>query len=364
MAKIYVLGAGASKGIHRGMPDMMVLNKKVRDLVWQSNQAVFVRLQSFIRTMFPHWRKGRNFTLEELLTLLDSVANQNRPFAGFSLDHLKQLQADFLFGINEAISQLIVASNISVVESFEQYMGLVLPFLNSLENTDAIISLNYDTLIDGRIGDGLFHNDIFTRINHQGSVSDRANYGFDPRYALVDKKKPSQYRSFPFVPIYKLHGSFNWLYCRQCKQIDVTLINPKNQRLLPYDASSGSLGTCPDCKSAFEPVIITPSLIKEYKNPYLKRIWAKAKRALARADEIIFVGYSMPDADMILRTMFIESIVTNRSKRAVVPTISVVDYSQSDNGKVKRQYERWFGDINYHKDGFSEYIKQHCPATP
>ena len=104
--------------------------------------------------------------------------------------------------------------------------------------------------------------------------------------------------------------------------------------------------------------------MKEYSNPHLREIWQQAQNALAQADEVIFVGYSMPDADIVLRTMFVEGIVTNRATRVKSPVITLVDYSRSETTKVVQQYQRRFGKLTYFKDGFAKYIQQYIIVNP
>ena len=125
---------------------------------------------------------------------------------------------------------------------------------------------------------------------------------------------------------------------------------------------------CTICKP---PVIITPTLLKDYDNPKILEVWDIAEKLLQNADKVVFVGYSLPDADIILRTMFTKSFYTNRVNLPQKNlTIEVVDYVEEPkrNLKVKPDtYDRYyknFGSITYDWTGFSEYIERACVTIP
>jgi NAD-dependent SIR2 family protein deacetylase len=357
MATVYVLGAGSSVGIHGGMPSMDALNRKVGELVWNSSKGIFPNIKRFVLTSLPHIANVSQFQLEIVLTELDSLANNKKRLGSYTKSQIQDLRAYLLFAINEAMSQALDQYGMSVEEAFEAYMNYLVPFLNSLQTEDAIISMNYDTILDGRIGYSLFHGDIW--YEHPRGLSDEANYGFEPRYAIGGNPNPKPYHSHAHIPFYKLHGSFNWLYCSKCQEIDIRLVNPKGQRLLPYDATTTSLGICPACQNNYEPVIITPTLLKDYVNPYLKRIWQKAKETLIQADKIVFVGYSLPDADKDLCDMFVAAIQLNRNINGTKPSITVVDYAINEPRptSVEQRYTDKFGTVNYSPAGFLKYIE-------
>ena len=90
-------------------------------------------------------------------------------------------------------------------------------------------------------------------------------------------------------------------------------------------------------------------------HPQLRLIWDRAKDALRGADEVVFVGYSMPDADNDLK-YWLRRTLNRRPK----PKITVVDYKQPDAERPTLEQERYtrnFGaDIAYHTGGFDDYV--------
>lgn len=98
---------------------------------------------------------------------------------------------------------------------------------------------------------------------------------------------------------------------------------------MPYGADFKSLGICPDCQNKYEPVIITPTLLKDYANPYLKLSGRKPREKLRQTDDVVFIGYSLPDADKDLCDMFVRAIQSNHSVKGKKPrSITVVDDAQ------------------------------------
>src|SRR5947207_2803724 len=97
-------------------------------------------------------------------------------------------------------------------------------------------------------------------------------------------------------PLYKPHGSLNWLYCRACQKLDVTA----GIKSVHYIFCDPAL-VCPECHSRYEALIVAPTMFKSYSNLILAEIWRAVEDRLANAAEVVFIGYSLPDADVHLR---------------------------------------------------------------
>ena len=105
---------------------------------------------------------------------------------------------------------------------------------------------------------------------------------------------------------------------------------------------------CPECGGTrYEPVIVTPTFLKSYDNPFIKDIWRAIEAELRRAERITFIGYSLPDADIMLRTMF-----SRAWYQAKCPVTVVNSDSQS-----KSNYERLFGHVRFIGKGFRQYVQ-------
>jgi len=86
-------------------------------------------------------------------------------------------------------------------------------------------------------------------------------------------------------------------------------------------------------------------------------IWQRAERALRDAGKVVFIGYSLPDADYHIKYLLQKALY-----RMPRPEIVVVDLKPADaalpTGEEVR-YKRLFGpDISYHIGGFAEYVDE------
>ena len=102
------------------------------------------------------------------------------------------------------------------------------------------------------------------------------------------------------VPLLKLHGSLNWLWCPKCKEIFVDDKSVAHK----YNRES----CLKKCGGLREPLIVPPN---PQKGEYLKTIhtlWQKADTQLKKADRIVVVGYSLPDADTSAKQLLKESV--------------------------------------------------------
>jgi hypothetical protein len=149
-----------------------------------------------------------------------------------------------------------------------------------LEET-AFLSMNYDVLLD--------------RVIHS-SVSHIPDYGIDGFYdpgpeASSDEKERAS------VLILKLHGSLNWRACDNCH----ILRNLKEYVIWPGDK-------CVDCgEQAARPMLIRPTLLKDFRHRVWKDVWRRAGHVLAGASRWIFVGYSLPLADVWMLRLLAQS---------------------------------------------------------
>ena len=106
--------------------------------------------------------------------------------------------------------------------------------------------------------------------------------------------------------------------------------------------------------------------MKDYSNSFITHLWHEAQQRLHYADEVIFVGYSMPDADIVLRMFFTRAIYANKLIRGKRCQIRVVDFvkpecrSSIEPTDVQQRYMQLFGEIDYDFTGFEEFIKRDC----
>ena len=72
------------------------------------------------------------------------------------------------------------------------------------------------------------------------------------------------------------------------------------------------------------PAIIPPTYAKLQRQPWLRRTWNRAFRAIKEAKLLIFIGYSMPESDGFMRAM-IQGALAARSDPDPGPEVFVVN---------------------------------------
>jgi hypothetical protein len=143
---------------------------------------------------------------------------------------------------------------------------------STLESGDSVISFNYDCLIDEAL-----------RSNGGRRWDPERGYGLDLSEGAdfwkqwgggPDAKKP--------IKLLKLHGSLNWDRTGET----ICLLDA------PYERESAA--------GAIVPPLGRKPVAEE---PYL-HAWRAARTAVKSAERLIVIGYSLPDADHLVRALF------------------------------------------------------------
>jgi hypothetical protein len=143
---------------------------------------------------------------------------------------------------------------------------------------DCVISLNYDCVVDRSLSE------------HAGSrfAADRGGYGVEASSG-ADAWKGTAPGPTPknSIELLKLHGSLNWAGA-----------------MVPL-----SLRT--DIYKQVEPGVIQPPLTnKPVENEPFATIWRNARKSVRTARRLILVGYSMPIADGLVRSLLSTDLKT------------------------------------------------------
>jgi len=142
-----------------------------------------------------------------------------------------------------------------------------------LQPQDVIISFNYDLVLEKAFSE--------------------SKIPFD--YGISKPQKDDRL-------ILKLHGSANWVYCKNC-----THSYPTNN-YSGLDALQGKI-KCHNCKKKkLEPILIPPTLYKDYQDQerggMIQGLWAKANEELYTANKVVFIGFSMAQTDAYAQELF------------------------------------------------------------
>lgn len=190
--------------------------------------------------------------------------------------------------------------------------------LRSPDRPYALISLNYDTLLDDALRSGVAPPD----------------YGFDqPGCGEGGGKGPL---------LLKLHGSLNWVHCKACDRVGVTKGDVAH--LLPGRRTL----TCSQCGSTrLDGLLVSPTMLRHGLPHPLQSVWERAFQTLRRADRLVFVGYSLPAADVAVLHLIQRALLTRCGQAR--PAIEVINHSD----RTVSHFRRLFGpEIRFDLSGF------------
>jgi hypothetical protein len=100
-----------------------------------------------------------------------------------------------------------------------------------------------------------------------------------------------------------------------------------------------------------------PTFLKNFSNPQYKLIWQNAGIELSEASRIVFIGYSLPQADFEMRQL-LSRMIRDDAK------IIVVDYGDKLNTKTSetiKRYNVFFGNRKpkFYLKGAKDFILNH-----
>ncbi len=200
-----------------------------------------------------------------------------------------------------------------------------------------IISTNYDFSLD-RV--------LFEGIKPWNENYDKTDFGFtwrDPDDGqLVHPARDAILR------LYKLHGSLNWLACHRCGNIYVNFL----RTVVDLSDSDGQWGTCHCGFKPLRAVLVAPSLVRRYRDRNLLSVWRSAWESLRLADEVVFVGYSLPTEDVGIRALLLRAMLARRTQ----PNVRVVSSSLD----ALPRYRQLFKNCRFTDDGLRSFLDGNC----
>lgn len=299
---------------------------------------------------------GDIYNVEYLMSVLSLAAITN-PDLPFDIGEKRVTVTEAL----EILKQLVwrVYSRMERLPSWQDayrlFVRALKKFKNEGDHSIEIVTTNYDMLPEmlmHAIGQQATTPDEFERI----PLPDNFTTGHDlARKSVGDY---SVYVKAGAKNLHKLHGSVNWFVKKDGNEGKA---HCWDQMFSPIQ--DGILFHVPFCTTElaeipedFIPIIVPPSIIKEYKIPVILRAWQNASKAMANADKVVFIGYSFPPTDTVMK-FFLGSSLANNQKGC---RISIIDRNTA--GVMGSLKDIFVDDICEHIDKinveFKELIKQ------
>lgn len=268
---VYVVGAGFSAGL--GYP----LTSDLLFRLWEKidDDNFKRRLEKVIRFHHPSFKPQRFMSFPNIEQLLSEIqVNQqlfgaSRQYEGnFTKPKLQAYYGELLQNIFDWFHEISTA-----VESNSQQMTWLNQFKNKVHKENAaIISFNWDLELDWL----LFEKDLSS-----------TSYGFS-----------GDINSQPIL--LKPHGSLNWFEEEQGE----FLSSSKRTRIFTSRGKDSvyafSEYRAPISKTGrtYTPLIVPPVYLKKFNKPVFRGLWRNCTSILSTAKKIVFLGYSMPLADL------------------------------------------------------------------
>ena len=338
--KVYILGAGFS------YPSKMPMQKDLLNLIltFEPNTLAFNaielvasqrKLKNFL-SIFGNKDIGTINVIEDLFTILDKAYLHEENFQRYTWQDLYNIRKELVDLIIATIdnSQNNIGTNIEIYKKFVNYLTKSKNIENSL------IILNWDTLFETSFLK--YTNNIFI------------DYCFYS-YGLKENHIPHIHlkaRGKKNLKVLKLHGSINWLECTNCGRIYVD--NESN--IAKEKIKCKYCKITEETKYDLKPLIITPTLLKQLNNLHIKSTWNNAFIELQEADEIIFIGYSLPKADFELMYLLKKSLYYYDKIKVILAPVD--GPKNNKNSSVHQRYLDLFGDkVEFYFDGLENWVK-------
>lgn len=334
---VLILGAGATRACGGPLTDEILPQAFKGSLDVKRVKP----LEEFLVDTFhvPHDRRARDVypPLPLLLSLIDTSLALEHPLSSQrSIQRLREVRSAIEYAIFAVIHQMLFAwATFHYSLIFSLFVAD-----NRLRHQPRIISLNYDVLIDNALLE-------FGR-----------GFGFKPPDYGCDIEIDRGWDA-TFGVLLKLHGSLNWAYCPGCHYLQLDTIDKGGgiiwtRKLIDLYTVER---TCQRCNHTLHPVLVTPTAHKTYSNPHIQSVWYRAEKELRRADEVYFVGYSLPSEDVEVIHLL------KRGTQHLAPNkMTVVDLDPDrrtlHENPVGRRYAALFGEVNWSPLGLEGWLEE------
>jgi hypothetical protein len=176
-----------------------------------------------------------------------------------------------------------------------------------VDSTSPVITLNYDTILET-----LLHEISSSRFNMEAMYS-----GMLRPTRLRAGNGAFGSRTLDSCKVFKLHGSINWYFSGNAHYF--------GEEILFSDFYTNKLENI-DLSIDKVPLIVPPTFDKSIflKNETIKHFWRLASKQITLSKKIVFIGYSFPKSDLLIRYFLKEScsnleeiVVVDKSEKPV-----------------------------------------------
>lgn len=235
-------------------------------------------MQDIIKFHHPTFSLKRRTSFPDIEQLLTEMAvNQDlfnasrRAEGGFTAERLEQTRNELLFTIASWFHKLYEDA------SETDWLDVIVKKFQS--EKAAIVSFNWDLVLDHRL--------ISENIGAE-------SYGLTE--TLGDRPV-----------LLKPHGSLNWYKGTQLQHVSeakrVEIFHDEDESKCVH-AFLPPRGVKSKAGKRYDPLIIPPTYFKDFKDTIFQRLWKNCTEVLSTPRQLVFLGYSLPAADLHAQFIF------------------------------------------------------------
>ena len=357
---VYFLGAGFSAdagGPIQNQIIQFILDDKFIEK-FQSNPEVIKARKSFIKfiekTLSIDKKLWDNIALEDIFTPIDRALSTGKSFKNFGTNELIKLREEFHLLMGSAIKFGVDnENNKDYINEFAKYINTIAQkrLENGLDEI-SVITTNWDILLDNSLEDltrrySIINEDKLAVVDYCCYISslEKNDEYIKPGLLALGKGGYN-------IKYLKLHGSMNWLHCPNCQRMYVkfgekTILQNKQHCMVNYKFSEN------ESSIELRGNLLLPTFIKDLSNIQIQLIWQNAGIELSEASKVIFIGYSLPQADFEIRQLLSRCIPNHTEIEVVLyPFNKDIPKSQEQKENEMLPWKTFFGKRIKNDDSF------------
>ncbi|MGE6397941.1 hypothetical protein [Chryseobacterium scophthalmum] len=296
-----------------------------------------------------------SIALEDIFTPIDRSLSNGKSFKNFDVKELSVKRQKFHLLMGAAIKYGVDYrhKNKDYIDNFAEYVNKTarVRLVDQKKDNISLITTNWDILLDNSLNKLVrnYSKEEERIVDKKLAVVDYCCYisSLDKNDHLIKPGLLALGRNGYNIKYLKLHGSMNWLHCPSCQRMYVkfgekTMLTPppscdhchKNLKLSEDDDAI-----------KLKSNLLLPTFIKDLSNIQIQLVWQNAGIELSEASKVVFIGYSLPQADFEIRQL-LSRYIPNHAEVEVVcyPKYGNGDFkSEEDKEKEIKWYKTFFG---------------------
>lgn len=306
--------------------------------------------------------------LEDVFTLLDHTIANRKSVRHYSWRDLVEVDFAFkraiLFLFHNLGNEIKKTKNKLYADLAKQFLEMRLK-ANKSGDRISVISLNWDDFLEEL---------VYEQIRKKSLVG-KSDIDYCCFTVPLDEETPhvpsfyQKAKGIDNFKVLKLHGSVNWLICPNCDKIYTGIGSSENRwekyanpRICVCNEKNVTAAKRDDPTYSLQPFFVTPTYLKSFSNAHIQSIWNNAYTELSEATKVVFVGYSLPEADYHFRSLITRAISKDAKIEVVLHDSDKAPSSGSENllsAYAAYRYSKFFNHANVqiYTDGLESYFR-------